>query len=175
MLINLLSILSQDGKEETLNIPIEMDVFRDGKKKFVISDKEELLVKLLHKGNKLVVISGSTNLNVLIPCGRCLEEVEMPFEIDFEYEVDLKQTEEERRENLDELNWLAGLEIDAEQLVYNEILLNWPIRVLCKEDCQGICSHCGVNLNKQTCDCDTSELDPRMAAIKDIFSKFKEV
>ena len=84
-------------------------------------------------------------------------------------------TEEERKEALDEMSWLSGLEIDVEQLVCNEILLNWPIRVLCKEDCQGICSHCGVNLNKETCDCDTSELDPRMAAIKDIFSKFKEV
>ena len=44
-----------------------------------------------------------------------------------------------------------------------------------KDDCKGICSRCGANLNIQTCDCDTTGLDPRMAAIKDIFSKFKEV
>lgn len=175
MLINLLSILSQDGKEETLNIPIEMDSFRNGRNKYVISKKEDLHVKLQNKGNKQVDLTGSTNLSVLIPCGRCLESVEIPFDIEFEYEIDMKQTDEERKENLDEMSWLSGLEIDVEKLVYNEILLNWPIRVLCKEDCQGICSHCGVNLNKQTCDCDTSELDPRMAAIKDIFSKFKEV
>lgn len=175
MLINLLSILSQDGKEETLIIPIEMESFRNGRNKYVISKKEDLHVKLVNKGNKQVDLTGSTSLSVLIPCGRCLEPVEIPFDIEFEYEIDMKQTDEERRENLDEMSWLNGLEIDVEKLAYNEILLNWPIRVLCKEDCQGICSHCGVNLNKQTCDCDTSELDPRMAAIKDIFSKFKEV
>lgn len=175
MLINLLSILSQDGKEETLIIPIEMESFRNGRNKYVISKKEDLHVKLVNKGNKQVDLIGSTSLSVLIPCGRCLESVEIPFDIEFEYEIDMKQTDEERRENLDEMSWLNGLEIDVEKLAYNEILLNWPIRVLCKEDCQGICSHCGVNLNKQTCDCDTSELDPRMAAIKDIFSKFKEV
>lgn len=175
MLINLLSILSQDGKEETLIIPIEMESFRNGRNKYVISKKEDLHVKLVNKGNKQVDLTGSTSLSVLIPCGRCLEQVEIPFDIEFEYEIDMKQTDEERRENLDEMSWLNGLEIDVEKLAYNEILLNWPIRVLCKEDCQGICSHCGVNLNKQTCDCDTSELDPRMAAIKDIFSKFKEV
>lgn len=175
MLINLLSILSQDGKEETLIIPIEMESFRNGRNKYVISKKEDLHVKLVNKGNKQVDLTGSTSLSVLIPCGRCLEPVEIPFGIEFEYEIDMKQTDEERRENLDEMSWLNGLEIDVEKLAYNEILLNWPIRVLCKEDCQGICSHCGVNLNKQTCDCDTSELDPRMAAIKDIFSKFKEV
>ena len=175
MLINLLSILSQDGKEETLIIPIEMESFRNGRNKYVISKKEDLHVKLVNKGNKQVDLTGSTSLSVLIPCGRCLEPVEIPFDIEFEYEIDMKQTDEERRENLDEMSWLNGLEIDVEKLAYNEILLNWPIRVLCKDDCQGICSHCGVNLNKQTCDCDTSELDPRMAAIKDIFSKFKEV
>ena len=175
MLINLLSILSQDGKEETLVIPIEMESFRNGRNKYVISKKEDLHVKLVNKGNKQVNLTGSTSLSVLIPCGRCLEPVEISFDIEFEYEIDMKQTDEERKENLDEMSWLKGLEIDAEKLAYNEILLNWPIRVLCKEDCQGICSHCGVNLNKQTCDCDTSELDPRMAAIKDIFSKFKEV
>ena len=175
MLINLLSILSQDGKEETLVIPIEMESFRNGRNKYVISKKEDLHVKLVNKGNKQVNLTGSTSLSVLIPCGRCLEPVEISFDIEFEYEIDMKQTDEERKENLDEMSWLKGLEIDAEKLAYNEILLNWPIRVLCKEDCQGICSHCGVNLNKQTCDCDTSELDPRMAAIKVIFSKFKEV
>ena len=76
---------------------------------------------------------------------------------------------------MNELNFLEDTNLDTEQLISNEILINWPIRVLCKDDCQGICSHCGVNLNRETCDCDTSELDPRMAAIRDIFSKFKEV
>ena len=175
MLINLLSILSQEGKEARLQIPIEMDSFRSGKNKYAINKREDLQVTLLNKGNKQIDLNGSVRLSLMIPCGRCLEPVEIPFDIDFEYEIDLKQTEEERKEALDEMSWLSGLEIDVEQLVCNEILLNWPIRVLCKEDCQGICSHCGVNLNKETCDCDTSELDPRMAAIKDIFSKFKEV
>ncbi|HAJ39913.1 MAG TPA: DNA-binding protein, partial [Lachnospiraceae bacterium] len=44
-----------------------------------------------------------------------------------------------------------------------------------KEDCKGICSICGKNLNHGTCDCDHTDLDPRMAQIRDIFNKFKEV
>ena len=63
----------------------------------------------------------------------------------------------------------------VELLIRNELLVQWPIRVLCKDDCKGICSRCGANLNVQTCDCDTAVPDPRMAAIRDIFSKFKEV
>jgi uncharacterized protein len=61
-------------------------------------------------------------------------------------------------------------------LVYDEVLTEWPLKVLCKEDCKGICSQCGANLNHETCSCKHEErLDPRMAAISDIFSKFKEV
>ena len=87
----------------------------------------------------------------------------------------LYQALEERLEELDECGYISGTELDAEQLLYNEILINWPIRVLCKDDCKGICSRCGANLNIQECGCDTTELDPRMAVISDIFSKFKEV
>lgn len=175
MLINLLSILSQDGKEQELQIPLEMDVFQKQGETYKIAEKEDMKIRLVHKGNKVVELDGILKLVILIPCARCLEPVAIPFDVEFDYELDLKQTEEERTADLDEQDFLSGLEVDAEKLAYNEILVNWPIRVLCKEDCQGICSHCGVNLNKETCECDTHELDPRMAAIRDIFSKFKEV
>lgn len=175
MLISLLNVLSQDGKEEDVKVPVEMEVFHNQGEDFPIAEKKDLAVHLYHKGDRQVTLTGSTDMNIMIPCARCLEPVAIPFSIRFEYELDLNQTEEERTAKLDEQTYLHGTELDVEQLVYNEILINWPIRVLCKEDCQGICSHCGVNRNRETCDCDTHELDPRMAAIKDIFSKFKEV
>ena len=49
------------------------------------------------------------------------------------------------------------------------------MKVLCKDNCKGICSRCGANLNKGDCGCDTWVPDPRMAAIQDIFKQFKEV
>ena len=47
--------------------------------------------------------------------------------------------------------------------------------VIDKEDCKGICRRCGANLNLSECQCPKTEPDPRMAAIQDIFNKFKEV
>lgn len=175
MLINLLNVLSQEGKEQELQIPIEMESFQNRGDVCKISEKNDLNLHLVNKGDKLVDMTGDVALTVMIPCARCLEPMAVPFDIQIEYELDLKKTEAEREAELDEMDFLSGLDIDIEKLVYNEILINWPIRVLCKDDCQGICSHCGVNLNKETCECDTHELDPRMAAIRDIFSKFKEV
>ena len=65
--------------------------------------------------------------------------------------------------------------LDVDRLIFNEILVNWPAKVLCKSDCKGICPKCGTNLNLATCDCEQGELDPRMAQFQDVFNKFKEV
>ena len=65
-------------------------------------------------------------------------------------------------------NFMEGYQINVETFVYNEILLNWPMKILCKEDCAGICNLCGKNLNEGDCGCDRFVPDPRMAAIQDI-------
>ena len=72
-------------------------------------------------------------------------------------------------------SYMEDGELDVDRLIYNEILVNWPAKVLCKPDCKGICPKCGTNLNLETCDCEPGELDPRMAAFQDVFNKFKEV
>ena len=99
--------------------------------------------------------------------------VTIPYDID--RKLDMKQTDKERVENLDENDYLTGMDLDVDRLVYLEVLMSWPLKVLCKEDCKGICSRCGKNLNEGPCGCAEKPKDPRMAAISDIFSKFKEV
>ena len=76
---------------------------------------------------------------------------------------------------LDEKNYIDGYNLDVDKLIYNEILIGWPMKILCREDCKGICNMCGQNLNKGTCDCEDTSLDPRMSVIRDVFKNFKEV
>jgi uncharacterized protein len=91
-----------------------------------------------------------------------------------ERKLDMKLANEERSEDLEEQAYLNGMDLDVDQLVRLEVLMGWPLKVLCREDCKGICDRCGKNLNDGACDCDDSPKDPRMAAISDIFRKFKE-
>ena len=51
-------------------------------------------------------------------------------------------------------------------MLYNEILVDLPTKVLCSEDCKGICRVCGHNLNEGTCDCEDTGLDPRMSVVR---------
>ena len=70
---------------------------------------------------------------------------------------------------------IDGYYLDVDKMLYNEILIGWPMKVLCSEDCKGICNVCGQNLNKGTCDCEDTSLDPRMSVVRDLFKNFKEV
>ena len=101
-----------------------------------------------------------------IPCDRCLEIVKSP--IDFELSVDLDFNEEEAEEDQ---AFLDGHIIDIDEMLYPEIFINLPSKVLCRDDCMGICRVCGKNLNQGECGCDTFVADPRMAAISDILKK----
>lgn len=70
-------------------------------------------------------------------CSLCLEEFNNPFEKDLTLHYDIKG--------------LDGVSIDSD--VREEIILDHPIRVLCRPDCRGLCPTCGANLNETTCDC----------------------
>ena len=71
-------------------------------------------------------------------------------------------------EDLDEANYIDGYTLDVDQLVGSEILIGWPTKILCSEDCKGICNVCGQNLNQGTCNCEDTSLDPRMSVIRDV-------
>ena len=71
-------------------------------------------------------------------CSRCLEDVDHDnfSQYKFEYLVDLNT-----------------VSIDLGEDLRQEIILDLPIKILCREDCKGLCRGCGVNLNKENCRC----------------------
>lgn len=175
MLIDLSKVLAREGEQLTVTIRPEEENFSCGLGTFAFADKGSAELVILHKGDQKLTITGKGRLQVWIPCGRCLEPVKVPFDIEVNEEVDMRLSDQERLEALEESSFICEKTLDTEKLLHNELLIRWPMRVLCKEDCKGICSRCGANLNKETCNCDTEALDPRMAVISDIFKNFKEV
>lgn len=180
MIIDIRDVLSCENKEVQKTAEIEMESFVSRLGEFPIVEKSPVTLQMTNRENKRLLISGEVKLVVNIPCDRCLEEVPttLHFEIDKEIplqEDSIKVTSEEDDKEMDDTDYLIGFDLDVDKLIYREILVNWPMKVLCKEDCKGICKVCGHNLNKGECGCQRTELDPRMAAIQDIFNKFKEV
>lgn len=175
MQIHLLDISSCDGKtiHETVTPELEKIDFQMGS--FPVLAKEPVELTITNTGDKVLELTGTGKITVGIPCDRCLETVAVEIPLEFKKKLDMKLSDEERVNDLDESSYLTGMNLDVDRLVYLEVLICWPLKVLCKEDCKGICSRCGKNLNEGPCGCKEEPKDPRMAAISDIFSKFKEV
>lgn len=175
MLIDLNDVLKIDGKVMSAEASLSTSVFSSKLGEFPIVGSNPVSLRITNRGNRKLTITGSTKVTLKIPCDRCLEDADQTLNLHFEKDVDMNQTAEERVKALDEQYYIEGYNLDVDKLVCSEILVSWPSKVLCKEDCKGICSVCGTNLNLGTCDCEPTDLDPRMAKIQEIFSKFKEV
>ncbi|MEE1305961.1 MAG: DUF177 domain-containing protein [Agathobacter sp.] len=174
MKIDISTIVKSINKVTTEEVEFSFDTFESKDGTFTILEKSPISLKIANQENAVILITGEVDLTVAIPCGRCLEDV--PTNIHFDIEKKLTISGDTLvDEDMEQTDYLIGFEMDVDNLVYTEILVNWPMKVLCKDDCEGICRVCGMNLNKGTCSCQRTELDPRMAAIQDIFNKFKEV
>ena len=174
MKIDLSSIAKSINRELTEEAEISLSSFQSRLGDFPIVRKAPVVFHIRNEENAAVFLDATVDIEVMIPCARCLEDVRTPIRFDIDKKLSVRD-EGLVDEEMEEPDYLIGLELDVDKLVYAEILVNWPMRVLCKDDCKGICKVCGMNLNKGDCSCQRTELDPRMAAIQDIFNKFKEV
>ena len=102
MQIALNDVLKDDGKILRVDADFGPDTFEMKLGKYPITRKTPVSLVLTNKGKRNLLIQGRMDLTILIPCGRCLEEVPVEFELDFEKKIDMNLTEEERREALDE-------------------------------------------------------------------------
>lgn len=174
MLIELLEFISKDDKEMQEEVPIELENFHCLMGNLPFTEKSPLKLHLQNKDGHKLLIEATGEVTIVAECDRCLTEVPVKVSIDFSREFVL-ENQKIVVDELDDAVYLEGQILDTDRLVYDEILVNWPMKVLCRDDCKGICNKCGCNLNLQDCTCDRTVVDPRMAAIQDIFNKFKEV
>lgn len=173
MKTDITDLLSIENLTQELQVSIDMEVFQSKLGAFPIKEKFPFSLHLENQENQRLIAAGETDVTLLIPCGRCLEEVAVRLHLMINRNYFLGEASS--LEDAEDIDHVEGTELDIDRIIYDEILINWPMKVLCKEDCKGICRKCGTNLNYKTCLCDQKELDPRMAAIQDIFQQFKEV
>lgn len=119
------------------------------------------------------LVTGQTRADGRLSCGRCLEAVEWRMNSTFDLELAL--TDEAPLDPelaLDEADldvvFLEEPFLDLEKLAFEQLLLELPIRVLCSEECAGLCPRCGANRNVEgVCKCEP-DVDPRWAALADL-------
>jgi len=109
------------------------------------------------------VLKGSLVGKMMIPCNRCLDDVECKYDSVFTHYY--TTNEEEAEEDGFGVTAIASDEINVEPILGEELVLALPTYVLCGEGCKGLCVSCGVNLNKGDCSCE-APIDPRWDKLK---------
>ena len=118
-------------------------------------------------------VEGTISAELEIECARCLEKIdksqEIPFKAAFVTPENYTQAKEAElnAEELD-VSVIEGNEIDLTELVREQILLNLPEQVFCREDCKGLCEKCGANRNLINCNCLEEEIDPRWQGLREL-------
>lgn len=108
MLINLSDVLSEQHKTVDETVQLEMDTFQSRTGTFPIVSKEPVHVVAEHVKGRELLIHVDTELCILIPCDRCLEDVKQEFDLNFTKHVDLNVSDADLGEGLDESNFISG-------------------------------------------------------------------
>ena len=116
----------------------------------------------------VLMMEGELSTTIHGLCDRCAT----PFDREITFPINVVLvTELASEENEDE--WVFPLEgdsADLDDIVRTVFVLNLDSKLLCKDDCKGLCCRCGKNLNDGPCNCQ-KELDPRFAALKQLLKK----
>jgi uncharacterized protein len=127
----------------------------------------------IKKGIAQTDIQGKISAEIEAECVRCLQAAAVslmfPFGAVFVTAENYTQEKEaELRADDLEVSVFEGDKIDLTELAREQILLNLPSKVFCREDCQGLCQKCGANLNLIDCNCEETEVDPRWSGLKNL-------
>lgn len=110
------------------------------------------------------LVTGEVQTEVILECSRCLRTVRYPLRTAF------KQKYSETGDGEDVLS-ARGDRIDLNIPVRESILLELPVKVLCREECKGLCPLCGADRNEGECDCSNEDIDPRMQRLKELLEE----
>jgi len=142
--------------------------------------RAELVVE--HHGKHQIIkdirLRGRLATSLELQCARCLEPV--PQEIAREFELlyrplgaDAGRDELSVTDAEAEIGYYQGDGVLLEDVLREQVLLALPLKITCREDCKGLCPHCGKDLNQGACSCSVPMEDPRWAALKDVRSRLE--
>ena len=114
------------------------------------------------------------SVDYVAQCARCLSPVTGQFTLDLEKTVAPRNLLGDLDEDkLDEFAIIEDGFLDMDEQLREQLEMEFPMRFLCREDCKGLCPKCGKNLNEGECNCDHTEIDPRMEPLRKLLEQMK--
>ncbi len=165
MKLELIDIFSTNGAVENF----EGDLFFDGESLMDMSVSFDGPAHIKGRAENIggqVEISARVTAKILTNCARCTKDIFKDVDFEFTERVAGKGAEPE---DGDDIIFLDGSEVDVSQLALKNFITVSPMKYLCKEDCKGLCPHCGADRNETECDCEADMTDPRFDVLNNLF------
>ena len=121
------------------------------------------------KDKEIYYIDAKGSVGVKMYCSRCLEPTELLIDFNLNEKFNINESYDE------EIEAFSGESINLDLTVMDSILASLPMKVVCSDECKGLCLVCGQNLNETNCDCDTTVFDPRLEGLRSLLKFDEEV
>ena len=166
MLLGLSKIIDCPGESVPFSASIDLSDLRFGTS-YPISESVEAEGTVRNTAGVLMM-KGMIRTCIHGICDRCASAFDRQMEVPIDVVLVTELADEDHEDE-----WVFPLEgdsADLEDIIRTVFVLNMDSKLLCKEDCKGLCCRCGRNLNIEACTCQ-KELDPRFAALKQLLEK----
>lgn len=166
MLLDVRGLLREPGASRGFETSLDLSDLYFGSSR-PVSERVEASGRVRNTAGVLE-LEGSVHTTLHAVCDRCAAE----FTRYVEYPIQAVLVEDEESDDY-ENPWVFELsdgQADLDDIVNTAFVLGMDSRLLCKEDCKGLCCRCGKNLNLGPCDC-KAEPDPRFAALQQLLDK----
>ena len=164
--VDVRDILDAPGEELAFSGEVELEPTKLGREliEFPTPVAVALRVSNVSRG---ILVEGTATGRLSLLCGRCLERFDYEADIDIE---ELAVAGDAGKIN-DEVFPVIDNKVDVAAVVYQNIMVQVPIKPLCRETCAGLCPTCGKNLNDEPHNHPKEDIDERLIALKDFFKK----
>ncbi len=176
MKLDLRSLLAGEIREQEVAFSLTPDV--------ALNDPKSSLYGVIFKSpvavsGRIVNTAGYITMSLemhsayRVPCARCLTEVEGEFSLSVERVVVTPREAADMDEREDDYVVTEDGFLDADELLAELFECNFPVKVLCREDCRGLCPRCGTDLNEGSCHCDEKPTDSRFAVLGPLLERLR--
>lgn len=163
MKVDISNILKVNGASLDVELEEMLEGFTGAGGDFVFDTPVKVNCRFSNMGG-IVKMDGHFKIGYLVKCSRCLKDVRSSVEADLKEEF----VQEGQLKDDDSYTYSDKV-IVLDKVLIDNIILNLPVKQVCSEDCKGLCTECGVDLNIHKCSCLKEEYNPRMEALKDFF------
>ncbi len=165
MKINLSQLLT--GKTDNIKLDFEYDLknVSELKNYDIIQTSPFYFSGKVYKETDKIIIDLNFKGEVTFICSRCINSFKETIFGTFDSQVLVRENLEEEHDGLN----LKDNILDLNNSLEEAITLSLPMKVICNENCKGLCHDCGINLNSNDCNCFKEKFDPRLEKLKNFF------